>query len=441
MKILDVDSLIAELEVSLKMIDDQQERIKQIASDVKDIYSLDESFQGEGAKAIKSFYQEGHAPFLVAYDHFLAKFRRAVNGINDAYPAVEPEQKGFVRESFLQNDVQNSLKDLKGNTMEMTDEVNALVDKVQDIISLPKIRDDDVLKGINSAQERVEDTIEDLQKFDEEETKELADIENELDILAKYVKDLESMFKSGTMSVSNFNINQLQKTESYQNMQKKMDEIDWTAIPVTSTPSILFDATAPVSSYGNTFGTLAEGVALTETAYKVGRYGVNITRVGDKYIVKNGKYMDIKGKDFHRSYINSQVKAGNNLEIAKHVHPAAAVKDAFKSKLGFLGIGITAGENAYKNIESNASTSRVIGDTAVDVGLGAVSLASGALLVSAAASFGAPLIGAAVIGFGFSIAASYVIDGIKFGKNEKNLSQGLKDDVQKGIKTVAGWFK
>ncbi|MED4403975.1 hypothetical protein ABET41_15040 [Metabacillus fastidiosus] len=33
------------------------------------------------------------------------------------------------------------------------------------------------------------------------------------------------------------------------------------------------------------------------------------------------------------------------------------------------------------------------------------------------------------------------IEGIKVGKNEKNLSETLKDGVQKGIKTVAGWFK
>ncbi|MDQ0221249.1 hypothetical protein ELQ35_20870 [Peribacillus cavernae] len=239
----------------------------------------------------------------------------------------------------------------------------------------------------------------------------------------------------------NFNINQLQNTESYQNMQKKKDEIDWTAIPVTSTPSILFDATAPVSSYGNSFGTLAEGVALTETAYKVGRYGVNIRKKGDTFLVKNGEYIYIEGKKFHKNHINSQVKLGNDLQVAKYVHPAAAVKDAFKSKIGLLGIGITAGENVYQNIESNASASRVIGDAAVDVGLGAVSLAGGAIAVATAGAVGAPIIAAASVGFGISVIASYLLEGVKFGKKEKSLSEELKDGVQKGVKTVAGWFK
>lgn len=441
MKILDVDSLVAEIETTQKMINDQQEQINQLASDVKTLYSLDRSFQGQGAEAIKSFFQECHAPFLVAYDHFLAKFRRAVSGVNDAYPAVEPEKSGFVSETFLQNEMKKGLNDLKHNTMEMTDEVNALFDKVQDIISLPKIRDDDVIIGIQSAKEQVEDTIEDLYKFDEEQTKELEEIETDLEILMKYVKDLQSMFTSEKLSIGNFNIHQLHKTESYKNMQKKMDEIDWTAIPITSTPSILFDATAPVSSYGNAFGTVSEGIALTETAYKVGRYGVSITRTGNNFIVKNGHHIGIPGGNYHKNYINSQVKRSNNLAVAKYVHPTAAVKNAFKSKLGVIGIGITAGENAYENIETNASTSKVIGDAAVDVGIGAVSLAGGAVAVAAAGTIGLPIVGAAAIGFGASVAVSYLIEGLKFGKNQKTLSKGLKDSVQHGVKTVAGWFK
>lgn len=42
----------------------------------------------------------------------------------------------------------------------------------------------------------------------------------------------------------------------------------------------------------------------------------------------------IPGENYHRNYINSQVKRSNNLEVAKYVHPSAAVKNAFKSRLG-----------------------------------------------------------------------------------------------------------
>ncbi|MFB5283934.1 hypothetical protein [Peribacillus sp. Hz7] len=77
----------------------------------------------------------------------------------------------------------------------------------------------------------------------------------------------------------------------------------------------------------------------------------------------------------------------------------------------------------------------------MDAGLGAVSLAAGAVVVSIAGMFGAPLVGVAAIGLGASLVTTYLTDGIKIGKDEKNLSDGLKDGVQKGIKTVAGWMK
>ncbi|MGG3805947.1 ribonuclease YeeF family protein [Metabacillus fastidiosus] len=441
MKILDVDVLTTGLNVSNKMVDDQQEQINSIAKDLKSFLSLDESFQGKGAEAIKSFYQECHVPFLSYYDQFLVNFRRALSSVEEAYPAVEPEKNGYIHESFLENDLSQGLNNIKNKTIEMTDEVNDIVDKVDDIVSLPKISDDEVIKGIQYSKKKIDNMVTKLHKFDTEQTKVLQEIENELFTLVNYVKEIESMFKSGDISVDNFNIKKFQQSKSYHDLQTEMDKIDWTAVPISSTPSILFDTTAPVSSYGNTFGTVAEAHALTETASKVYKHKVGIHKSKDGYRVQNGKYIGIKRENYPKSWIDSQLKLGNNPEIAKHVRPSAAVSSAFKSKMGAVGIGITATENAVKNIQSNASTSKVVGDAVVDVGLGAVSLAGGAVVVSTAVALGAPIVAAAAVGFAVSLGAAYVIEGIKVGKNEKNLSETLKDGVQKGIKTVAGWFK
>ncbi|WP_159431017.1 hypothetical protein [Bacillus massilinigeriensis] len=40
-----------------------------------------------------------------------------------------------------------------------------------------------------------------------------------------------------------------------------------------------------------------------------------------------------------------------------------------------------------------------------------------------------------------STLITYAFEGIKVGKNETNFTDGIKGGVQKGIKTVAGWFK
>ncbi len=222
-----------------------------------------------------------------------------------------------------------------------------------------------------------------------------------------------------------------------------MEKIDWENIPVSSAPAILIDTTAPFSSVGNTFGTVSEIGALGETAYLVGKHKVSISKQSWGYRVENGKFLNpkIKGNNFHTNYIESQLKLGNTPRIANHVKVSAAIKTSFKSKLGVAGIAITAGENAFNNIQSNESTSKVVGDAAVDVGLGAVSLATGAAVVSGVTIIGGPLLLAAGAGVVISTLVTYGLEGVKVGKEEKTLSETLKDTVEKGIDTVAGWFK
>lgn len=146
-------------------------------------------------------------------------------------------------------------------------------------------------------------------------------------------------------------------------------------------------------------------------------------------------------KKFDATYIDSQVERGNLSNIAQHIRPSSAVKEAFKSKIGLAGIAIATGENVYKNINSNESPSKVFGDAAVDVGIGAGTLALGAVVGAGAVALGAPVLVAGGAGFVFSVVSTYVLDGIKIGKEEKSASDALKGGVVRGIKTVAGWFK
>ncbi len=443
MKVLDVGSLVSGMEATVKGIDDQQENITQVSKDVNDVISLDEAFAGKGAEAIKSFYQDCHVPFLLYYGEFLKKYRRVLKAADEAYPTVEPNKKGFVRESFLDGELKQGLQKVKNTTIDLIDDVNTLAAKVDDIVNLPKLRDDNVIIGVEDSQKKIEKTIENLNTFDEEQTKALKEVEEELRLLIAYVKELESKFKSGKVSIDSFNSKQLEKMDSYRDMKKEMEKVDWTALSTPFGEHVVFDATAPFASKGATFGTVSEMGAFSETAYKVKKYGVGIEKYKGGYKVINGKHLDMFGKNYKDSYIDSQVKLGNGhrLNIAQHVRPSAAVKSAFMSKFGIAGIVLSTGENWVNNVQSNASTEKIVGDAIVDAGLGAVSLAAGAAAVSFVAMLGVPLVGVAAVGLTASLVTTYLTDGIKMGKDEKNLSDGLKDGVQKGIKTVAGWMK
>ena len=443
MKILDVESLDGGIEATVKAIDNQQEKITQLSKDVNDVISLDEAFAGKGAEAIKSFYQDCHVPFLLYYSEFLKKYRRVLKETEKTYPTVEPDKKGFVRESFLDGELKQGLQKAKNITIDLIDDVNTLTAKVDDIVNLPKLRDDYVIIGVEDSHKKIKKTIDHLNTFDEEQTKELKEVEEELLLLITYVKELESKFNSGKVSIDSFNSEQLEKMDSYRDMKKEMEKVDWTALSTPFGEHVVLDATVPFASKGATFGTVSEMSAFAETAYMVKKYGVGIKRYDEGFKVTNGKHLDMIGKDYKNSYIDSQVKLGNGhkLKIAEHVRPSAAVKSGFMSKLGIAGIALSAGENVVNNVQSNASAAKIVGDAVVDVGIGAATLAAGAVVVSAVVAGGVPLLGAAVIGFGFSMASTYVLDGIKLGKDEKNLSDSLKDGVQKGVKTVAGWLK
>jgi toxin YxiD len=74
-KVLDVHALHNGIDQILEKLESQQIQIKGIESKVNEIVSLD-SFSGKGGKAIRSFYQECHIPFLVFYQQFLINYKQ-----------------------------------------------------------------------------------------------------------------------------------------------------------------------------------------------------------------------------------------------------------------------------------------------------------------------------------------------------------------------------
>src|SRR5699024_461873 len=77
-------------------------------------------------------------------------------------------------------------------------------------------------------------------------------------------------------------------------------------------------------------------------------------------------------KIYDSRYINQQVKKGkhgDNIRIADKVHSKAGAISGLKSKAGWAGIAIDTGLNIKENIKNNESTSRIIGDAGVDVGI------------------------------------------------------------------------
>lgn len=84
--------------------------------------------------------------------------------------SLEPAQDGFIRESFLHNELQNGLEPAKNITIALTDEANNIMQSVQDIVSLPRLRDDQFLQGVSDAKQNIHQMIEQVHTFDHQAT-------------------------------------------------------------------------------------------------------------------------------------------------------------------------------------------------------------------------------------------------------------------------------
>ena len=83
--------------------------------------------------------------------------------------------------------------------------------------------------------------------------------------------------------------------------------------------------------------------------------------------------------------------------------------------------------------------SKIVGDAGVDVGIGAVSLAAGGMATAlVVGSLGAPVLVGAVAGV---IGAGVVSSISNLEIKGKSVSNHIKDGIQSGVKTIAGWFK
>lgn len=442
MKVLDVSSFQDGISATIKSIDKHNDEVKKLAESLHSFLSLGDSFKGSGADAIRAFYQECHIPFLIFYERTLVEYRRSLKAMSDAIRSIEPEKNGFIRESFLEQDVIEALNKVQDTAIGLTDEVNKVLSHIQDITSINPLNDDKVIDGIQSTKKRVKKITQELNEMDQEQLSKLESVEQNIAALKNYANEIKGMFSGNKITVSSFKVQQLQEMKSYNKLQDMISEKNWTALPVGNT-DMLLDVTAPISSIGNAFGTVAEGYAVTQTAYAVVSKGASISKKGDKFVVNSGKALGFKKETgiYDKSYIDSQEKLGNSMDISKHVSPSSAVKDAFKSKIGILGIGVTTTENAIDNYQSNEPSSKIIGDATVDVAVGAATLAGGAFVVALSVSAGLPILAAGAIGLGISVGGSILIEGIKFGKEEHTVSSSIKEGVQKGIETLAGWFK
>lgn len=219
MKVLDVDALHQGIDKILVELKSMNEQMKQVQKDVESLISLEESFKGKGGQAIRSYFQECHVPLLTFFEDFVAMYNETLQRTKQQLQELEPSYGGFIRQSFLENELEHGLQTANHVTRDLTDETNRIIQSVSDIVSLPRLNDEEFALHIKQAEQQKEETIEKLYDFDHRQTQALTNVQQELEKMQQYVRKISSIFKIGDIDISRFKIDQLEDVKAYQDIQ------------------------------------------------------------------------------------------------------------------------------------------------------------------------------------------------------------------------------
>ncbi|WP_110113582.1 T7SS effector LXG polymorphic toxin [Bacillus sp. CGMCC 1.16541] len=99
-KVLDASALHTVIRETTNKLMVQQSTMKQIEESVQKIADLGTSFDGKGGRAIQSFYQECHKPFLTFYQLFVQYYMNQLMMIQATLISFESDQQeSFVKPS------------------------------------------------------------------------------------------------------------------------------------------------------------------------------------------------------------------------------------------------------------------------------------------------------------------------------------------------------
>ncbi|WP_399627952.1 T7SS effector LXG polymorphic toxin [Sporosarcina sp. SG10008] len=201
MKVVDVSPFHDGLRRNHTMLNRLENEMKAIETAVEGLVALEDSLKGQGGDAIRAFYAECHLPFLQFFMTFKSNYVNVLTQMDSALDSLEPDMNGFIRQTFLEGEVEEGLTVISRLTSSLTDEANDIMNQVADIVALPHLNDSDVQEGVRDARRKRDQTIADLYEFDANQTRALIAIENDLSIMETWLADIESLFREGLTGV------------------------------------------------------------------------------------------------------------------------------------------------------------------------------------------------------------------------------------------------
>ena len=203
MKVLDVASLNEGIHATLQEIEKIQSQLSGVQRSVRDIIALDQYLKGKTGEAIRSFYKQIHEPFLIYMHQSLTDYAEQLQAIKQAIQAFEPDKNGLIRQEFLDYNVKRSLDRTEDIAGDLVDQANREIASIGDLVSLPRLDMGELSFVVQKGRKKTREIVDRLHELDHTQTKNLAKVEEKLDVMKQYTSEMTRTFnQSGQMTHS-----------------------------------------------------------------------------------------------------------------------------------------------------------------------------------------------------------------------------------------------
>lgn len=222
MRTLNSLSLHSGIDGVLSKVKSQKKQANELEKVIHEFSNLDDSLKGKGGSSIRAFYQDCHIPILSFYDSALKNYENVLTALKEASTQLESNSSGFIRQSFLEGELTTGLKKAHDVTIDLVDEVNTSLDHVSDIVAIENLDDQTFLTHYQTAHSKIKKTVDKLGTFDTNQTKELASVEDDIQLMHKYLNELQGMFKSENFSIERYDVNQVKNKPAFSEVENQV---------------------------------------------------------------------------------------------------------------------------------------------------------------------------------------------------------------------------
>lgn len=222
-KNLDVQDIQQQIESTKKFIKQTKESVEQVKQALNGVTTLHDGFEGNTADSIRSFFEETHKPFLEFMTSFLIQYEETLSSVNEEVLSFEPDEHGFIREEFLEDELKNRLVKASTSLTSTSIDINQQLLYVKDIVNIPSIDSEPFINSINKGKEKLSETLSNMYDMDAKATKKVDKPEQDIEQMKTYLAKLKDAINKNNITVDSYSSEQLTKQNFYKDFKLQAD--------------------------------------------------------------------------------------------------------------------------------------------------------------------------------------------------------------------------